>query len=366
MRGVVLLNAGSLAKAYPGRWWVPPAEMLAALQPGRTHVKVLAVEPEGERDVWAACAIWLSVDSRDAETVTGTIGDMERELDGYADGDRMTVPFDRIVDLVLLDSDGDVLFNEARARFALGKRVLVGVTVLSSDEQEVVQRHAFAGVVASIEPARGIELRLDDQTSYWLPPDSSALQEAPPGEYQLHDTGQTIVDPDYITTWTITQSGLEGQALSLEGFAPPAEAYDDLRRELTGRRDVEPGSPASAEAIAAAVRVLGPLPEDYRSFLAEFGWLACGEWEVFGLGAGIPPHLDVVAVTRSERAEGGLPDRLVAVLNDGSGNLTCIDTTAPAGASMVLWNHETSPEEGAFALAATFSGWLVHTVRFTG
>jgi SMI1-KNR4 cell-wall len=348
---VVLLNAASVAESWPGRWWVPPPEALAAIEPGRAHVKVLALEGEG--DVWAARAVWIDVDERDEQQVTGTVVDSD---DMYEEGDRLTAPLDRIFDLVLVGPEGDYLFNERRARFALGKRVLVGITVLSPDEDEVVERHSFAGTVAHVEPG-GIELKLDDQTSYWLPPDATALREAAPGEYSLRDTGQTIVDPDYVATWTITHSGFDSFRLPAEGFVAP-NPYEELRDELLGRGVV--GRAGTKEAIDRAERALGPLPPDYRAFLAEFGWIGVGPLEVTGLGAGIPAYLDVVEVTQSERAEGGLPARLVVLANDGYGNLVCIDTASEA---IALWDHETSGDEGAVPLAETFSAWLLHALR---
>jgi hypothetical protein len=219
---LVLLHAAAIAESLPGRWWVPPSETLAAVEPERAYVKVMALEraADGTADVWEARPVWLEVEERGEGGVSGTIVDSELSSEGSAEGDRLAVPWTRIFDLVLLDEDGDALFNEQRARFAIGKRVLVGITELSPDEEDVVARHAFAGTVRSVEPERGIELLLDDRSSYWLPPDASSLHEAPPGEYALRGTGQTVVDPDYTVTWTITQREPGAPGLSAEGYVP--------------------------------------------------------------------------------------------------------------------------------------------------
>jgi len=225
---VVLLDAASIAETFPGRWWVPPPEMLAEVAPDRAYVKAMALERAGDggADVWEARPVWIDVEECDAEQATGTIVDSEFEHDGYTEGERLSVPWEHIFDVVLLDEDGDARFNESRARFAIGKRVLIGITVLTPDEEAVIERHAFAGTVASVEPARGIELTLDDRSSYWLPPDTNSLREAAPGEYRLRGTGQTIVDPDYTATWTITHSGAEAFQLPSAGFAPPGDAAE--------------------------------------------------------------------------------------------------------------------------------------------
>ena len=36
-----------------------------------------------------------------------------------------------------------------------------------------------------------------------LPADYAAYDEAAPGRYVLADTGETVVDPDYVTTWDV-------------------------------------------------------------------------------------------------------------------------------------------------------------------
>jgi hypothetical protein len=216
---VVLLDVSSIAEAFPGRWWVPPAEMLAVVTPECAFVKVMALERNGG-GIWEARPVWIDVEECDAEKATGTIVDSEFEHGGYSEGDRLSAPWACVFDVALLDDDGDELFNESRARFAIGKRVLIGITVLSPDETVVLDRHAFAGTVASVDAKRGLELTLDDRSSYWLPPDTSSLLEARPGEYQLRGTGQTIVDPAYTATWTITHSGAEPFQLSDSGFAP--------------------------------------------------------------------------------------------------------------------------------------------------
>jgi hypothetical protein len=60
---------------------------------------------------------------------------------------------------------------------------------------------------------RGIAVELSDSGDvFWLPPEPSALNHAPPGEYRFRSTGEVVVDPDLMTTWTVT--------------APPGEPTD--------------------------------------------------------------------------------------------------------------------------------------------
>ena len=61
------------------------------------------------------------------------------------------------------------------------------------------------GRVASADRS-GIAIRLDGQRAgeiFNLPPDLRSFERASPGEYRLKSTGEMVVDPDYLCTWTI-------------------------------------------------------------------------------------------------------------------------------------------------------------------
>jgi hypothetical protein len=114
------------------------------------------------------------------------------------------VLLNRILDLVFIDADGDEMFNEGRARSMVGKRIIVGVTLLSP-AGELVERRQLVGVVTTIH-AQSIEITLEDGTTYQMPPDCSGIEEAGPGDYRLGDSGQTVVDPDFTCAWTMQPS----------------------------------------------------------------------------------------------------------------------------------------------------------------
>jgi hypothetical protein len=151
----------------PDRWWIPSDETLARVAPG-TEVKVLAVRPDedGNADLWDGTAIWLKIDARDEHEVEGSITNSNLDCDGHREGDRLRVGLDRIFDVVFVGDDGRPSFNAERARFAVGKRVLIGLTKLSASG-EAVQRRQFLGTVARVDPVSGIELALADGSTYW-------------------------------------------------------------------------------------------------------------------------------------------------------------------------------------------------------
>ena len=90
----------------------------------------------------------------------------------------------------------------------VGKTLLIGLTFTDPDGDivEQTQRH---GVIETADSERGVGTRLVapgrpwDGEVYWLPPDLDAFNAAEPGVYRLHATGETVVDPDFTTTWEI-------------------------------------------------------------------------------------------------------------------------------------------------------------------
>jgi len=197
------MRASSVARTFPDRWWAPDDRLLEQIVPGLADVKVMAVELErGETaNGWDAKSIWLRVDERYGDEIGGVITRSELDRNSYREGQRMSAPIDRVFDMVLSDTEGNPLFNEARARFMLGKRVLVGLTTLSESE-EVFSRRQFVGTVSEVD-GNGIALELADGTTYWMPPDCSGIEEAQPAEYRLRDSGDVVVDPDYVCSWTL-------------------------------------------------------------------------------------------------------------------------------------------------------------------
>ena len=87
----------------------------------------------------------------------------------------------------------------------VGKLVLVGLTYAAKDDT-VLRREQFSGLVVSADRSRGILLELEGARAgetYALPPQTSVLMAARRGEYRLSATGEVVVDPDYLVTWTV-------------------------------------------------------------------------------------------------------------------------------------------------------------------
>ena len=94
-------------------------------------------------------------------------------------------------------------WNEARARAMIGATVLIEIThrgTRSETHEEVF------GIVRSVDARHGFEIELDGSRcgdTYWLPPDIDSFTPAEPGEHRLRSTGETVVNPAFLVTWTI-------------------------------------------------------------------------------------------------------------------------------------------------------------------
>jgi hypothetical protein len=95
-------------------------------------------------------------------------------------------------------------FDASLAEQIIGRHVLVGVTY-EDRHGAVERREQLHGCVIIADAERGVAVqRVGSSKVYWLPPDLRGWEPAPPGEYRLKSTGEVVVDPDYLTTWTVT------------------------------------------------------------------------------------------------------------------------------------------------------------------
>lgn len=94
-------------------------------------------------------------------------------------------------------------FDDKEAKDLIGKHLLVGVT-RRNHQDEVVGLEQFHGEIIRASREEGIIIRLSGSTEErWVPPDLSRLEPAPPGNYRLKASGEVVVDPDFLSTWTV-------------------------------------------------------------------------------------------------------------------------------------------------------------------
>jgi len=91
----------------------------------------------------------------------------------------------------------------------IGKHLLIGVTYLDHDDSFLEQKQIH-GNILRINEHEGIVIWINNSSEeYKLPPDLNSLQDAPKGEFRLRSTGEVVVDPDLLATWTITKAKSE-------------------------------------------------------------------------------------------------------------------------------------------------------------
>ncbi len=93
--------------------------------------------------------------------------------------------------------------NQKKINDFLNKHIIVGITYLdhNGDLIEEIQLH---GDIVKINESEGIVIQMNNSnTIYSLPPDLSSIKKAPIGEYQFRTTGEIVVNPDFMTSWTI-------------------------------------------------------------------------------------------------------------------------------------------------------------------
>lgn len=83
----------------------------------------------------------------------------------------------------------------------IGKIILIGITYCSNENEFIEQRQYWGTVIEANETM--ISVKRKNGEIFTLPPDLSSTRMAPPGEYRLNSTGEIVVDPDYLTTWTV-------------------------------------------------------------------------------------------------------------------------------------------------------------------
>jgi hypothetical protein len=101
------------------------------------------------------------------------------------------------------DDAWEPYFIEEEAKEIIGKHILVGVTFRDRSEN-VTGIDQFHGIIVRASHKEGIIVCLHDGAEErWIPPDLSRLEKAAPGEYRLKSTGEIVVNPDLLSTWTV-------------------------------------------------------------------------------------------------------------------------------------------------------------------
>ena len=100
----------------------------------------------------------------------------------------------------------------------IDKILLIGITVLNSSDEPITQIQVF-GPIIEVNTKGVVILRNETQSKFSIPPDFENISVANPGEYKLRSTGEIVIDPDFISSWTVhSASEKEVERYSSVGF----------------------------------------------------------------------------------------------------------------------------------------------------
>lgn len=100
----------------------------------------------------------------------------------------------------------------------IDKVLLIGITLTDENDDLIAQIQVFGPIIRV--NANGITIvRNETDTEFVIPPDLEHIRAADPGEYRMKSTGEIVVDPDYISTWTVSGANTESvEKYSKVGF----------------------------------------------------------------------------------------------------------------------------------------------------
>lgn len=97
----------------------------------------------------------------------------------------------------------DLPWDEAIAKDMIGKTIVVGFTYSGLDGEPPVLEQRF-GTISAADALAGVQVdRGGGDRDFWLPPQLDAIFQAAPGWYRLQSTGEDVLDPDFLSNWTI-------------------------------------------------------------------------------------------------------------------------------------------------------------------
>jgi hypothetical protein len=86
----------------------------------------------------------------------------------------------------------------------VGHRLLVGITI-SDVEGQITSAQQFCGRVLDVGDGVVVVERPGEDEPAVLPADVAAYRKAEAGHYTLRNTGEIVVDPDFLSTWHVAE-----------------------------------------------------------------------------------------------------------------------------------------------------------------
>lgn len=104
-----------------------------------------------------------------------------------------------------------------------GKVILVGLTFID-DNHELIEQYQTYGTVTELTEDGLIRIKRNDNSIFQMPYNEDTLNKADKGQYRLRATQEIVIDPDFLITWEISESGNEDlEMIKSQGYIPPDE-----------------------------------------------------------------------------------------------------------------------------------------------
>jgi hypothetical protein len=111
--------------------------------------------------------------------------------------------------------------------FFKGKVFLIGLTFVDQEEN-LIEQYQTSGIVDELSNEGFLKFKRNDNSLFQVPYDKETIEEAVEGEYREKSTGNIIVNPDFITTWTVHIKTIESiPEMKANGFSPADWTYTD-------------------------------------------------------------------------------------------------------------------------------------------
>lgn len=134
--------------------------------------------------------------------------------------------------------------------------------------------------------------------------------------------------------------------------------YKKVRSYLLENAD-EKGSGSDEQSIVELLKIWAPIPDDFLSYLKEFGWANIGPHELYGLGRGVEWHNNII--NRAHDLWSGndiykIPSELLPFYDSGGGWFYCFSKMHPENI-VVCWAQEYVDLDEPQPYDETYNSW---------
>ncbi|MRM85857.1 hypothetical protein D1Z98_06975 [Riemerella anatipestifer] len=88
------------------------------------------------------------------------------------------------------------------------KTFLIGITFVD-ENGDIIDEYQTSGKVLELTDNGILKLKRENENFFQIPYDNDSIFAAQKGEYKEKSSGKIIVDPDFITQWTVSKNDIK-------------------------------------------------------------------------------------------------------------------------------------------------------------